>query len=202
MKHHPTTQSVIDLAFENRKTRQLYEILLEHDLPNWAIVSGCIFQPVWNALTNRSREHGIRDYDVFYFDHDVSYEKEDQEIRRLETRVKGLDIDVELRNQARVHLWYGKHFGLDGKEYPALKSSLEGIDRFLMPCCAIGIYPDQADIQRRGQPKLYAPYGTEDLFDMIIRPNEKVVGFQADNYYAKARRWQMCWPEAKIVDYE
>ncbi|HEY8978168.1 MAG TPA: nucleotidyltransferase family protein, partial [Streptomyces sp.] len=47
-------------------------------LPGWYLTAGCLFQTVWNVVTDRPPAHGIKDYDVFYFDdRDLSWEAED-----------------------------------------------------------------------------------------------------------------------------
>src|SRR3954471_15171597 len=81
-------------------------------LPDAWIVSGCLVQTVWNVLTNRAVDYGISDYDAFYFDEDTSWAAEDAVIRRLHAAFAHLDVKVEARNQARVHLWYGEKHGL------------------------------------------------------------------------------------------
>jgi hypothetical protein len=45
------------------------------DLPDWLVFSGAIYQPVWNHLTGRAPDHGIKDYDLGYFDQEVSWSK-------------------------------------------------------------------------------------------------------------------------------
>lgn len=37
-------------------------------LPCWYLTAGCLFQTVWNVVTGRPPAHGIKDYDLFYFD--------------------------------------------------------------------------------------------------------------------------------------
>src|SRR5262249_13900038 len=53
----------------------LLERLQALDLPQWRLVAGCLYQTVWNVLTDRPRGAGIKDYDVIYFDgDDISWE--------------------------------------------------------------------------------------------------------------------------------
>ncbi|RUZ94018.1 nucleotidyltransferase family protein, partial [Mesorhizobium sp. M7A.F.Ca.US.006.01.2.1] len=55
------------------------------DLPDWLVVSGALYNSVWNHLTGKPSGYGIRDVDLFYFDDsDLSYEAEDAVIRRAE----------------------------------------------------------------------------------------------------------------------
>src|SRR5690606_32970688 len=42
------------------------------DLPDWLIVSGAVYQRVWNHQTGRDPDYGIRDYDLVYFDPDTT----------------------------------------------------------------------------------------------------------------------------------
>jgi hypothetical protein len=49
----------------------LLDNLNELGLPDAWIVAGCLAQTVWNWQTGRPIDHGINDYDVFYFDPDL-----------------------------------------------------------------------------------------------------------------------------------
>ena len=87
-------------------------------LPQCHVTAGCLFQTVWNVLSGRPPAENIKDYDVFYFDgRDLSWEAEDEVIRRVSPLAEKLGLPVEVKNQARVHLWYRQRFGGD---YPEL----------------------------------------------------------------------------------
>jgi hypothetical protein len=146
-------------------------------------------QTVWNVLTGRAVDYGINDYDVFYFDPDTSWEAEDAVIRKLNDALAHLDVKIEARNQARVHLWYGEKHGLP---YPPLACATEGIDRFLTRNTMIGI--------RRAAEgyDVYAPDGFGDAAGLIVRPNPGP-NFSPVNYAAKAARWKALWPEVTVL---
>src|ERR1700753_3963134 len=93
-------------ALKNPVNERIARELFEQAVPDAWLVSGCLVQTVWNALTGRAVGYGINDYDVFYFDPDTSWEAEDAVIRKLAVRLENLGAAVETRNQARVHLWY------------------------------------------------------------------------------------------------
>ena len=63
---------------------RLLTMAQELDLPRWRIVSGAVYRTVWNALTGRAADYGIKDYDLIYFDGlDPSYQTENRVIRRV-----------------------------------------------------------------------------------------------------------------------
>ncbi|MDR0252610.1 MAG: nucleotidyltransferase family protein, partial [Brucellaceae bacterium] len=124
------------------------------NLPDWYIVSGAVYNLVWNVLTGRPETHAIKDIDLFYYDaSDLSYEAEDRIIKAGDEMFSGVTLPVEIRNQARVHLWYEKHFGL---VCPPLQSSKNSIERFASKTHAVGIR-----LEPDGRLDFYAPFGLD-----------------------------------------
>ncbi|MER9891073.1 nucleotidyltransferase family protein [Mesorhizobium sp. M0119] len=159
-------------------------------LPDWLIVSGALYNGVWNHLTGKHSGYGIRDVDLFYFDEsDLSYEAEDLVIRRAAKQFEGLTLPVEVRNQARVHLWYEARFG---EAYPRLASSAEALSWFASKTHAVGVRFDAA-----GQLDLVAPFGLDDIFSFRITPNRALNNQRT--HEAKAARAQEHWPQISVV---
>ena len=183
------TDEFLAAALRNPVNEMIAGELFRLALPDAWIVSGCLVQTAWNVRTGRAPDYGIADYDVFYFDPDTSWQAEDAVIRTLQGRLAKPGVKIEVRNQARVHLWYPEKHGLP---YPALHCSTAGIDRFLTKNTQVGI--------RRTQDgdDVYAPNGFDDIANMIVRPNQGP-NFSAANYAAKARRWKMLWPEITVL---
>ena len=124
-----TRDQFLTAALRNPANQAITNELHRLALPDAWLVSGCLVQTVWNVLTGRPIDHGISDYDIFYFDPDTSWEAEDAVIRDLKGRLGHLGVAIEARNQARVHLWYpGKH----SLPYPALSRSTAASKRALM----------------------------------------------------------------------
>lgn len=165
---------------------QVLRTLRELDLPDWLVFSGSVYGPVWNALTGRPSDYGLSDYDVAYFDaSDTSYEAEDRIIRRVAAAFDPpLRELVEVRNQARVHLWFEDHFD---EAYSALSCTAEALQRFAAPAFAAGVRLEANDALT-----IVAPFGLEDLFAMRIRPNPLRVAKGLPLVIEKARRR---WPE-------
>lgn len=165
----------------------VYSRIPELRLPNWYIAAGILSQTVWNYLHNFELDAHIKDIDLVYFDSDTSYEAEDKFIQFGKSLFQDIPVVVEIRNQARVHLWYHEHFGI---HIPAYKSVEDGISSWPTTITCIGI-TEQFDS------KVFAPFGLDDLFNMVIRPNKCMVTKQM--YKAKANRWKETWPKLTVL---
>ena len=162
------------------------------DLPDWRVVSGAIYQTVWNAVTDREPDHGIRDYDVGYFDgSDLSYDAEDVVIRRVDAALDPpLRERVQVRNQARVHLWFEGKFG---EPYAPLASTDDALSRFVCTAFAVGVRLGPDDTI-----SVAAPFGLEDLFALRLRRNP--LRPRSKSWHRIVGGVQARWPEAVIVE--
>ena len=135
------------------------------ELPDWLVFSGAVYQTVLNRLTGRPPDYGIKDYDLAYFDgSDPSYEAEDGVIRRARAAfAEPLKSRVEVRNQARVHLWFEAKFG---EAYPPLSCTAEALQRFTSATFAVGVRLESDE-----RLHIEAPFGLADLFALRLRPN-------------------------------
>jgi hypothetical protein len=160
-------------------------------LPDWLLFSGAVYQPVLNHLTGRPLDYGIKDYDLGYFDDsDLSYEAEDAVIRRVKAAFdEPLRSMVEVRNQARVHLWFETKFR---EPYGPLSSTAEALERFASATFAVGVRLEPDDWLH-----IEAPFGLADLFALRPRPNprRKTVGFARASEDVRRR-----WPEVVVED--
>lgn len=174
-------------VFANPFNGVLIERLQTLRLGDCHLTAGCLFQTVWNQLSGKSPDWGIKDYDVFYFDKDLSWEAEDRAVQAVSKATADLPIQVEVKNQARVHLWYHERFGVD---YPQLTSSCSGIDLYLISCTSIGI-----DVQNG---ELYAPDGLNDLVAGMLRINPR--NRKPHLFRSKAESYRQRWPWLEIID--
>jgi uncharacterized protein len=159
------------------------------DLPDWLIMSGAVYQRVLNALTGRLPDYGVRDYDLGYFDaSDISYDAEDAVIRRVAAAfVEPLRSAVEVRNQARVHVWFEGHFG---EPYTPLSCTAEALERFVSPMFAVGVRLEFDDRLR-----VAAPFGLADLFARRLQPNPRR---PSAGFVRVATAVTRRWPEVRV----
>ena len=184
-----TQSEFLAATLRNPANEIIAQTLFDLALPDAWLVSGCLVQTVWNMRTGRAVDYGINDYDVFYFDPDTSWAAEDAVIRKLHGAFADLNVKVEARNQARVHLWYPEKHGLP---YPELRCSTQGIDRFLTKNTQIGIRCTHEAYE------VYAPNGYDDIAALVVRPNPGP-NFSVANYETKAARWKALWPEITVL---
>ncbi len=174
----------------SRPLIQVLGVLRDINLPDWQVFSGAVYQRVFNQQTGRDLDFGIKDYDVAYFDPDTSYDAEDVVIRRVAAAFEPPLRDmVEVRNQARVHLWFEGKFG---EPYAPLTSSAEALGRFVSPVFAVAVRLEADDSL-----SIRAPFGLDDLFALRMRhnPSRRSPNFARVAGGAKAR-----WPELDVQD--
>ncbi len=159
-------------------------------LEDWRVFSGAVYQSVWNAVTGRPVGYGRKDYDLGYFDPDTSWDAEDVVIKRVAAAFdEPFRTDVEVRNQARVHLWFPDRFG---EPYEPLTGTDEALSRFVAPAFAVGVRLEDDDTL-----SVAAPFGLEDVFSMTLRPNpHRPLARGWDKAVASARAR---WPELTVI---
>lgn len=159
-------------------------------LGNYYIGAGCIVQTVWNRLTGRPLAYGIEDVDIVYYDgHDLSYEAEDRVIEAGRQLFEDLPVRLDIKNQARVHVWYTEKYGIPLAPYTSVE---DAIDSWPATASSLGLRRDTEE-----KWTLYAPFGLEDLFHLMVRPNKKLIDEPA--YLAKVSKWLGKWPELTAV---
>ena len=180
-----------EIVRSSRSLMLVLETARQLDLPDWLIFSGAIYQRVLNHLTGRDLDYGIKDYDLGYFDpSDTSYEAEDAVIRCVAQAFEPpLREMVEVRNQARVHLWFEGKFG---ESYPPLTHTAEALNRFTSATFSVG-----ARLEADGRLTIVAPFGLDDLFALRLAPNpsRQTQGFARTAASATAR-----WPELTVIN--
>lgn len=153
-------------------------------LSEWWLTAGAVFQNVWNVVEGRAPGYGIKDYDVFYFEAgDLSWEAENAVIEEAAALFADVPARVEVRNEARVHLWYEDKFGTPAAPFT---SAADAIDAFASTTCCIGITRAQGSIH------VYAPFGLDDVLAMHMRPNRRLAPQSV--YDTKVAQYQQRWP--------
>lgn len=183
-----TEDEFLDAVRANPANVALIERLRGLGLPQCYLTAGCLFQAVWNLKSGHPADWGVKDYDVFYFDDsDLSWEAEDAVIRQVEQATRDLAVTVDVKNQARVHLWYRSRYGED---YPQLKTAQAGTRRYLVTCTCIAINVHSGEV--------FAPYGLDDMASGILRMNP--LNAKEQLFQQKAASYRERWPWLTTID--
>lgn len=175
---------------KNTKLMEILKILDDDGIKNYYVGAGCINQTVFNYYHGKELDYGIKDYDIVYYDENTSYESEDIVIKRLENKFKDLDVCVDIKNQARVYIWYYEKYGVKKTPY---KSVEDAIASWGATITCVGIRLEN------GKLVVCAPYGLNDIFNMVIRPVKRE--FTKEWYDERALRWMKKWPKLKKMEW-
>jgi len=185
-------EQLLQILKQNKSVQSILNNANRLKVSNWYLGAGGIVQTVWNVKHGFDPENGIKDYDLVYYDaDDVSYEAEDIFIQKGKELFKDIPVLVEIRNQARVHLWYEKHFGRPIDQYRSVEEAIS-----TWPTTATSVGVRKID----GQYHVYTPFGLDDLLDMIVRANKTLITEKI--YQDKVDRWIKNWPNLKVVPWD
>lgn len=161
-------------------------------LPDAWLVAGAVAQGVWNAATGRDPVHGIKDIDIVYFDAtDLSAETEAAHEARLRDLLVDVPVKLDVKNEARVHLWYRDVFGYGIDPY---RSTEDAITTFPTTATSVGVRLNA------GALSVCAPFGIDDLMGGIVRPNKRQITRAV--YDKKVARWRTLWPELTYLPWD
>ena len=180
-------QELKAILFQNKVLASIFEKASILDLPDWYLGAGAIAQTVWNHKNGFDLSQGIKDYDLVYFDTDVTEEKQSQYVKKAKELFGDLPVDIV--NEARVHLWYREQFGKDIAPYTSTESA---IDTWPTTATSIGI-----TMAADGTVKIYAPYGLDDLLSLTVRANKNLISKAI--YQQKVEKWLKVWPNLDVI---
>ncbi|MEJ2764629.1 nucleotidyltransferase family protein [Photobacterium sp. MCCC 1A19761] len=158
-------------------------------LPNFYIAGGAITQLIWNRLSGRPLLEQVKDFDIVYFDRE-QHRSEAWYEDEISTRMSHT-VEIDVKNQAIVHLWYPQKFGCD---IPAYERVEQGIDSWLS-AFAIGF-----TLNTGGSVTIYAPYGLEDAFQMNVKPNK--IAMTEANYRKMTQSFKNRWPSISVAPWD
>lgn len=179
------------ILFKNKSLKKLLKVLEKINIDNYYVGAGCINQTIFNYYHGYNLEYGISDYDIVYYDKDTSYEAEDKVIKKISLLLKNKKIKLDIKNQARVHIWYKEKFKHDILPSNSVE---ESISRWGTTVTCIGVRLE------KGKLIVFAPYGLNDLFGLTINPIKD--NFIKEDYETKTSKWKQKWPKLKIISWD
>jgi hypothetical protein len=141
---------------------------------------------VWDHLHQRSPSPLPPDIDVIWFDRTQVSPRCDAE---LEAMLRGWNSEPQwsVKNQARMH-------------------SRNGDSPYTCATHAMRHWPETATavavrLDRHDAVEVAAPFGLEDLFELIVKPAGKFQGEKRQIYLDRlhSKNWQANWPKLRIL---
>ena len=184
-----------EILFQNEKLLEILKVLEKYALENPAfknyyLAAGGVNQTVFNYYHNYDLNYSIKDFDIVYFDNDESYEAEDKIIKDLSKRLSKIDALFDIKNQARVYIWYNEKYGTNRKKYLNVEDAIASWGS-TVTCVGIRLL--------NGEFQVCCPYGLNDIFSMTIRPVKR--DFTKEHFEEKANRWKKTWEKLNIIDW-
>lgn len=177
----------------NKSLFEVIEIASFSQKEKFYIGAGAIAQTIWNSIFGNDLNYGIEDVDIVYFNRkDISNTGENITKVHLTQLLNHTLYSIDIKNQARVHLWYKDKFGYD---IEPITSMINAVNRWPTTCTSISLRLDN-----NKNLEVYAPFGLDDLFLGIVRPNKKQITEEIFN--KKVRKWLSKWPDLKIIPWK
>jgi hypothetical protein len=158
----------------------------DRNLPDCWVAAGFVRNAVWDHLHGFSAPTPLADIDVLWFDPTQASAEADacleQALRRADNR-----YDWSVKNQARMHLRNADS---------AYASSTDAMLYWCETVSAVAARLNAAD-----QLEIAAPFGLDDLFQLLIRPTPRFVDDKQAIYAQRLREknWSATWPQLRVV---
>lgn len=184
-------QYLTEALGHNEVAQALLSVAADMSLPDWYFGAGAVAQTVWNLRHGFDATQGIKDYDLVYFDpDDLSDASRLRVEREVQDRLARFGVEVDVQNEARVHLWYGTRFGREIEPY---RSTEDAITTWPTTASSVGV---RLDGTATGL-VVFAPFGLSDLLGMVARANKAIISREV--YEEKVARWSARWPMLRVV---
>lgn len=183
-KHNKILKS---LMLENTERLSILKNVRSLDLPDCWIGAGFVRNAVWDYLHNIHTSFEFYDIDVIYFNPNVTDQKTDI---ILEDKLRSLEPNYNwsVKNQAHMH-----KVNKDKKYI----SCLDSISKWPETTTSIAIR-----LTSRNELEVIAPFGVEDIFQMIVRPTPHFLNTNKQYIVIERiskKRWLERWPNLNIV---
>lgn len=184
---------ILSILDESNLFKKVYDAIRQYSKADLYLGAGLVYQTVWNHMSEFPLEYGIDDIDIIYFDDQNLTENQEDDIRSDLQVMLGSKLKIDVKNQARVHLWYKDKFGYEIKPY---LSVFDAVNSWPITAGSVIVCPDPDT----GQPDIYTPYGLTDMLSMTVRANKSQI--TREIYAQKSQKWARKWPDLRVIDWD
>ncbi len=159
--------------------------------PEWWVAGGLVRRVVWDQ-----KYHGgfdpdlLSDVDLAFFDACDLTPARDADVQSALERVLP-NVPWEAKNQAAVHLWYPRKFGV---AVPPVESAAEGIGTWAETATAVGVR-----LLESGDLAVTAAFGLDDILDGVWRWNPRRA--TEEHFWGRLARIDPTsrWPAVRVI---
>lgn len=178
-----TERDILRLIESDKWMMSIIQIAAAFDLPDWLIGAGFVRNKVWDYLHGYVKEKvDTNNIDLVYFDPHGNDEKADEALSKELKERTGMEWEVV--NEVYAHKW---------NNLLPYTSSEDCISQWSETATAVGV------TLKDGTLKLVAPYGINNLVNMVIRPSPRSNGgMERIMERVEKKSWLLKWPKLKI----
>ncbi len=187
-------KNAISILEKNTELMDILDYIYKLKLPNYYIAAGSVFQTIWNYYDKKPLNYGISDIDIIYYNKDnlsVDMDIYYYNLIKDYCMKKGYNYEIDVSNEARMHLWQKEKFNIDVEQY---MNSEDAINKWIATVHAIGITKENDNI------RIYAPYGLSDIYSRTIRPIKHKYSTK-DIYNKKVKSWSERFDNLNIIEW-
>jgi hypothetical protein len=157
---------------------------------DWLIAAGAIRDVVWDDLHGFDLTATPRDADLAFFDpSDLSEARE--RVIESQLRSQAPDLPWDVKNQAAVHLWYPKVFGIEVSPFASSAQAIATLPE-VATCVGVRLLGDDDML-------VIAPHGLDDLLNGVCRHNPTRVSGAFYRHRLSEKAWPDRWPRVQYV---
>lgn len=178
-----TEQDILNLISKDKWMMDILHIAEKLNLPDWVIGAGFVRNKVWDYLHGYNKTQvDTADIDLIYYDTNGNDQQADKKLS--EKLKKETGIEWEVVNETYAHKW---------NDLPPYKSTEDALSQWPETVTAIGVRLENGEL------KLIAPYGINDLVNLVIRPSPRFADIDKVKERVKQKGWLEKWPKLKMA---
>lgn len=178
-----TEQDILNLISRDEWMMKILHVAEKLDLQDWVIGAGFVRNKVWDYLHGYNKPQvDTADIDLVYYDPSGNDQKADEELSEKLQKETGAKWEVV--NEFYAHRW---------NNLPPYKSTEDALSQWPETVTAIGVRLE------KGKLRLIAPYGIDDLVNLIVRPSPRFLDIDKVRERVEQKKWLKKWPKLKII---
>lgn len=179
-----TEQDILRLISQDPWVMDVLRLVRNLHLPDCWVGAGFVRNKIWDHLHGLIKTTPLDDVDVVYYDIDYPEESFETEMEEKLRAVRS-EIKWSVTNQARMHTLHGDR---------PYRDTSEAMAKWPETCTAVAVR-----MKEDGSLELLAPWGVEDLVNMVVRPTPAFEQ-RMDEFRARQekKQWQKKWPNIRF----